>query len=106
MKAKAAQEVGVSLNHITLPETATVEEIVSVVKKLNDDVSVSGVLVQLPLGPHVGPDDERIVTEAVSPEKDVDGLVVTPICDRSFYLTSLSAKFPRIQHRASLLACF
>ncbi|KAF9653139.1 C-1-tetrahydrofolate synthase [Thelephora ganbajun] len=73
MKAKAAEEVGISLNHITLPESATVEEVVSVVKKLNDDVSVSGILVQLPLGPHVGPDGERTVTEAVSPEKDVDG---------------------------------
>lgn len=73
MKAKAAQEVGITLNHITLPETATVEEVVSVVKKLNDDLSVSGVLVQLPLGPHVGPDGERTVTEAISPEKDVDG---------------------------------
>lgn len=96
MKAKAAEEVGISLNHITLPETSTVEEVVSVVKKLNDDVSVSGVLVQLPLGPHVGPSGERAVTEAISPEKDVDGLVNASICDQAFYLTSLSPKFPRL----------
>lgn len=76
MKAKAAEEVGINFNHIILPENATVEEVVSVVKNLNDDESVSGVLVQLPLGPHVGPDGERTVTEAVSPEKDVDGSVV------------------------------
>jgi len=75
MKAKAAEEVGINLNHITLPDTSTVEEVVSVVKKLNDDVSVSGILVQLPLGPHVNPDGERAVTEAVNPEKDVDGSV-------------------------------
>lgn len=75
MKAKAAEEVGINLNHITFPESATVEEVVSVIKKLNDDASVSGILVQLPLGPHVGPDGERTVTEAVNPEKDVDGSV-------------------------------
>jgi len=73
MKAKAAEEVGIDFNHITLPESATVEEVVSIVKGLNDDPSVSAILVQLPLGPHVGPDGERTVTEAVSPEKDVDG---------------------------------
>ncbi len=44
-----------------------------VVKKLNNDDTVSGILVQLPLGDHIGADGERIVTEAVSPEKDVDG---------------------------------
>ena len=83
MKAKAAEEVGIGLNHITLQEKATVEEVVSVVKELNDDASVSGILVQLPLGPHVGPNGERTVTEAVSPEKDVDGSVVTLSYDRS-----------------------
>ena len=96
MKAKAAEEVGITLNHITLPENATVEEVVSVVKKLNDDISVSGVLVQLPLGPHVGHDGERTVTEAVSPEKDVDGLVFIFSRDRPFRLTDLFVKLPRI----------
>lgn len=106
MKAKAAEEVGISLNHITFPESATVEEVVSVVKKLNDDASVSGILVQLPLGPHVGPDGERTVTEAISPEKDVDGSVITLCRDRSFHLTSLCVKLSRVQHWTSLLTCF
>lgn len=96
MKAKAAEEVGISLNHITLPDTSTVEEVISVVKKLNDDVSVSGILVQLPLGPHVSPSGERAVTEAVSPEKDVDGLVGVSIYDQAFYLTRLFPKIPRL----------
>lgn len=98
MKAKAAEEVGIRLNHITLSENATVEEVVSVVKQLNDDLSVSGVLVQLPLGPHVDPGGERAVTEAVSPEKDVDGSVVILTRDRSKHLTSSSVKIPRVQH--------
>lgn len=73
MKQKAAEEVGIAFKHVTIPETAPVEEVVDIVKKLNDDPTVSGILVQLPLGPHVTSDGERTVTEAVSPEKDVDG---------------------------------
>ncbi len=73
MKMKAAEEVGIHHKHIALPAEATVDEVVDVVKKLNNDDTVSGILVQLPLGDHIGADGERIVTEAVSPEKDVDG---------------------------------
>ncbi|OCH93375.1 C-1-tetrahydrofolate synthase [Obba rivulosa] len=73
MKAKAAEEVGIKFKHVTLPAEIEVEDVVSVVKQLNDDQKISGILVQLPLGAHVGADGERTVTEAVSPEKDVDG---------------------------------
>ncbi|RDX56536.1 C-1-tetrahydrofolate synthase [Lentinus brumalis] len=73
MKAKAAEEVGIAFKHVTLPEDAEVNDIVDIVQKLNEDDSVSGILVQLPLGPHVGADGERTVTEAISPQKDVDG---------------------------------
>ena len=61
------------MKHINLSAEATVDEVVRHVRQLNDDESVSGILVQLPLGDHVGPDGERTVTEAISPEKDVDG---------------------------------
>lgn len=73
MKAKAAEEVGIKFKHVSIPAESDVDEVVELVKKLNDDVSISGILVQLPLGDHVGADGERTVTEAVSPEKDVDG---------------------------------
>ncbi|KAH9857098.1 FTHFS-domain-containing protein [Lenzites betulinus] len=73
MKAKAAEEAGIDFKHVKVPEEAEVAEVVEIVKKLNEDDSVSGILVQLPLGSHVGADGERTVTEAVSPEKDVDG---------------------------------
>ncbi|CAL1705064.1 unnamed protein product [Somion occarium] len=73
MKARAAEEVGIKFKHITLPEEAEVDEVVEVVQKLNDDPDISGILVQLPLGSHVGSVGESEVTEAVSPEKDVDG---------------------------------
>ncbi|KAL0946886.1 hypothetical protein HGRIS_013051 [Hohenbuehelia grisea] len=73
MKAKAAQEVGIQFKHVALPAESTVEEIVETVQKLNSDEAISGILVQLPLGEHINSADERTVTEAVSPEKDVDG---------------------------------
>ncbi|KAF5380980.1 hypothetical protein D9615_003959 [Tricholomella constricta] len=73
MKAKAAEEVGIKFKHVTLPAETSPEEVVETVRKLNDDEQISGILVQLPLGDHVTPEGERLVTEAVSPEKDVDG---------------------------------
>lgn len=78
MKAKAAEEVGIKFKHVSLPAEVSVEEVVQTVKKLNDDEETSGILVQLPLGEHVTPDGERTVTEAVNPEKDVDGSVFYP----------------------------
>ena len=78
MKIKAAEEVGILYKHITLPIEVTVGEIVDVVQKLNSDDTVSGIIVQLPLGDHIGPDGERTVTEAISPEKDVDGYARYP----------------------------
>lgn len=75
MKSKAAEEVGIKFKHVTVPAETSVEEVVDLVKKLNQDDQISGILVQLPLGDHVGAEGERTVTEAVSPEKDVDGCV-------------------------------
>ncbi|EJD00259.1 FTHFS-domain-containing protein [Fomitiporia mediterranea MF3/22] len=73
MKAKAAAEVGIAFKHVALPAEASADQVVNHVHKLNEDEGVSGILVQLPLGEHVGVEGERKVTEAVSPEKDVDG---------------------------------
>jgi methylenetetrahydrofolate dehydrogenase (NADP+) / methenyltetrahydrofolate cyclohydrolase / formyltetrahydrofolate synthetase len=77
MKSKAAEEVGIGLRHLTLSVDSTAEEVAEVVKKLNEDEQISGILVQLPLGDHVGSEGERLVTESVSPEKDVDGCVTS-----------------------------
>ncbi|KAH7107811.1 FTHFS-domain-containing protein [Auriculariales sp. MPI-PUGE-AT-0066] len=73
MKAKAAQETGIALRHVHLPGEASVEEVIATVRALNADETVSGIIVQLPLGDHVGAEGERTVTEAISPDKDVDG---------------------------------
>lgn len=73
MKRNAAQELGIAIKHISLPLEATIGEVISVVKDLNDDATVSGILVQLPLGPHIDTVGERSVIEAIAPKKDVDG---------------------------------
>ena len=75
MKAKAAAEVGFNFKHITVAAETSAQDVKEIVRKLNADEQVSGILVQLPLGDHVTPEGERLVTEAISPEKDVDGCV-------------------------------
>jgi len=73
MKGKASEEVGIKFQHVQIPADTDVDDIVRVVEKLNNDDKISGVLVQLPLGDHIKADGERRVTEAISPQKDVDG---------------------------------
>lgn len=69
-KQKACAEVGiVSFGH-TLPEDATQEEVEELVRQLNDDPAVNGILVQLPLPRHL---DEEKVLSAIDLNKDVDG---------------------------------
>ncbi|EJU00820.1 FTHFS-domain-containing protein [Dacryopinax primogenitus] len=73
MKAKAAAECGFAFTHIHLPADATEAIVTQEVQQLNDDPKVSGILVQLPLGEGIDAEGERRVTEAITPEKDVDG---------------------------------
>jgi methylenetetrahydrofolate dehydrogenase (NADP+)/methenyltetrahydrofolate cyclohydrolase len=69
-KEKAAAEAGMNSRVIRLPDTATEDEILSVVDSLNTDGGVHGILVQLPL-PR-GVDAQRVIRR-IDPDKDVDG---------------------------------
>jgi 5,10-methylene-tetrahydrofolate dehydrogenase/methenyl tetrahydrofolate cyclohydrolase len=70
MKQKRCKEVGIhSVGH-TLPKDATQEEVEGLVRELNADPQINGILVQLPLPSHL---DEEAVLGAISIEKDVDG---------------------------------
>ena len=69
-KHKACAEAGVKSYSHTLPGTASQQEVEELVKKLNEDPKVNGILVQLPLPSGL---DEQGVLRAVSLEKDVDG---------------------------------
>jgi len=69
-KEKRCKEVGIVSEKISMPETTTTEEIIAKVNELNEDASVSGILVQLPLPKHI---EEPLVIRAIDPNKDVDG---------------------------------
>lgn len=69
-KHKSCGEVGIESEVITMPEETTQQELLEVVERLNQDNSVDGILVQLPLPKQI---DEKIVLRAIRPDKDVDG---------------------------------
>ena len=70
MKHKACDEVGIRSIGVVLTEDVTTEDVIAHIASLNEDASVDGILVQLPLPTHI---DMEAVIDAVSPEKDVDG---------------------------------
>ncbi|KAB1214226.1 Bifunctional protein FolD 1, mitochondrial [Morella rubra] len=70
IKLRACEEVGIATQIAKLPENCTETELLDVVSDFNEDPSVHGIIVQLPLPQHL--DEEKIMT-VVSPEKDVDG---------------------------------
>jgi len=69
-KQKGCDEVGFVSETIKMPDTASTEDILAEIDKLNNRKDMHGVLVQLPLPPQV---DKSMVLEAILPEKDVDG---------------------------------
>ena len=69
-KGKACQELGMGSVSEHLPADATQEQVESLVKKLNADPVISGILVQLPMPSHI--DEERVLS-LINIEKDVDG---------------------------------
>jgi methylenetetrahydrofolate dehydrogenase (NADP+) / methenyltetrahydrofolate cyclohydrolase len=73
-KHKASEEAGIRSLHHELPDSATENELLELVERLNDDEEVDGILVQLPLPDQIDPD--RVVA-AIDPAKDVDGLSPT-----------------------------
>ncbi|MGI3778162.1 MAG: bifunctional methylenetetrahydrofolate dehydrogenase/methenyltetrahydrofolate cyclohydrolase FolD [Janthinobacterium lividum] len=75
-KDKAATEAGLHARTIRLPDTTTEAELLQVVRDLNDDPEVDGILVQLPL-PGALKASEQAVIDALDPAKDVDGLTAT-----------------------------
>jgi methylenetetrahydrofolate dehydrogenase (NADP+)/methenyltetrahydrofolate cyclohydrolase len=91
-KLKSASEAGLRADLERLPASATLDHVLSVVERLNRSDAHDGILVQSPLPAAMGDDAERQVFDAVSPEKDVDGL-------HPLNVGRL------VQNRASLVAC-
>ncbi|MGE6375310.1 bifunctional methylenetetrahydrofolate dehydrogenase/methenyltetrahydrofolate cyclohydrolase FolD [Peribacillus muralis] len=69
-KEKACKDLGMHSVLIKKPADLTQEELILSIDELNQDESIHGILVQLPLPGHIS---EKAIIEAISPEKDVDG---------------------------------
>ena len=69
-KEKSAKEVGLNSDVIRYPNDVDEKTILQKIKDLNEDTSVSGILVQLPLPKHI---NKKKVIDSISPYKDVDG---------------------------------
>jgi len=69
-KKKACEYIGITSVSYEIPEDSTQQELLDLVEKYNKDPKINGILVQLPLPPHM---DEDAVIHAIDPKKDVDG---------------------------------
>ena len=69
-KIRACQRLGIKSTHIEMPESSNETELVEVIKELNKDDSVHGILIQSPLPNHM---NEELLTDLIDPLKDVDG---------------------------------
>ena len=68
-KKKACEALGINSIEYALDKDTTEEELLELINKLNADKNVNGILCQLPLPSHL---DEKIIINAISPDKDVD----------------------------------
>lgn len=71
MKGNACARVGMLSRKVELPESTTTQELLEVINTLNRDPEVCGILLQHPVPAHI---DERVCFDAISLEKDVDGV--------------------------------
>lgn len=69
-KRKACQEVGFVSYSYDLPKHTSQKELLNLIHRLNEDPTIDGILVQLPLPEHI---DESLVIESIRADKDVDG---------------------------------
>jgi methylenetetrahydrofolate dehydrogenase (NADP+)/methenyltetrahydrofolate cyclohydrolase len=69
-KKRTAEACGFKSVQHALPDTVSEADLLELIEELNNDESINGILVQLPIPKHI---DEQVITQAVSPEKDVDG---------------------------------
>lgn len=81
MKVNRCKKVGIEPRQITLPADSSTEQVVSEVRRLSDDDSVDGILVQHPAPAQV---DEKRVFEAIDPDKDVDGVTSGSLAAMAF----------------------
>ncbi|MDP3962345.1 MAG: bifunctional 5,10-methylenetetrahydrofolate dehydrogenase/5,10-methenyltetrahydrofolate cyclohydrolase [bacterium] len=70
-KKSFAQKIGVKETHVMLDEKASQGEVLEQIKKYNEDKTVQGIIVQLPMPAHL---DADTIIDSIDPDKDTDGL--------------------------------
>ncbi|WP_329267550.1 bifunctional 5,10-methylenetetrahydrofolate dehydrogenase/5,10-methenyltetrahydrofolate cyclohydrolase [Streptomyces sp. NBC_01451] len=83
MKQNRCRRAGIESRRVELPAATTTGELVGTLRALSEDPGVHGILLQHPMGEHI---DERAAFEAISPEKDVDGVTFASFATMSFGL--------------------
>lgn len=73
MKIQSASNIGIKAQHIKLPRSITELEVLNKIEELNNDPNIHGIIVQMPLESD-NKINSNLVTDTVSPDKDVDGL--------------------------------
>ena len=91
MKGNACKRVGVDSRKILLPEETTTDELINIIKELNTDSGVSGILLQHPVPGHI---DEQKCFNAISTEKDVDGVSLLSFGAMAMRLPGLKSATP------------
>jgi len=74
LRDTACEKVGIKPNNIELPESASEEEVINLISRLNEDKKVHGILIQFPIPKHLSSDK---LMSSLNPKKDVEGL--TPL---------------------------
>ena len=86
-KRRACDEVGIESHSFNLPAQTPQTDLLALIERLNRDRVVDGILVQLPLPPHIDPET---VIEAIEPAKDVDGF-------HPYNVGRLAVRLPRLR---------
>ena len=91
MKHKASNKAGILSEHHDLPDSTSQEELLELITKLNEDKTVHGILVQLPLPKQI---DEKTIISSIDPLKDVDGFSPSNVYRLFYGEEELSAATP------------
>jgi methylenetetrahydrofolate dehydrogenase (NADP+)/methenyltetrahydrofolate cyclohydrolase len=91
MKHKASNKAGIISEHHDLPDSTSQEELLELINRLNEDKTVHGILVQLPLPKQI---DEKTIISAIDPLKDVDGFSPANVYRLFYGEEDLSAATP------------
>jgi len=86
LKKKAGERIGVKVDILKFKKNVGLTQLINLIKRLNKDKSVHGIMIQLPLPRHFTKSDRDRVINAISYEKDVDGLA-----ENSLFLTPVVA---------------